>query len=489
MNRLDDSRPIALQLPRDFPTAALLLVGALLAPIEVARADEPAVSLRPVVTGLTSPTCIVNAGDGSGRLFLCEQAGYVIVLTGGAPQAQPFLNITGRTSCCGERGLLSIAFPPGFAASGRFYANYTNNTGDTVISRFHVDAGSSVADPGSEEVILTIEQPYSNHNGGQIAFGPDGYLYVGMGDGGSGGDPGNRAQNPASLLGKMLRIDVESDGVPYAVPPDNPFVSLAGYRPEIWALGLRNPWRFSFDRLTGDLWIGDVGQGTREEIDFQPASSGGGENYGWRIMEGSTCYNPSSCSAAGLVLPVAEYDHGQGCSVTGGHVYRGAAFPRLLGRYFFADLCSGTLWALRRDGGAWATDVALDTPYGITAFGEDAEGELYLADYSGGTIYRIVDGAPGCALGCLATAPSTLPPGAAGTFAAATEAVACSGAVAYQWEFGDGSPPATGAAVTHAYAASGSFEWRLTATATGDAETCEASGVVTVRPRLRRTLR
>ena len=466
-----------------------MLAGALLAPIEVARADEPAVSLRPVVTGLTSPTCIVNAGDGSDRLFLCEQAGYVIALTGGVPQAQPFLNITGRTSCCGERGLLSIAFPPGFAASGRFYANYTNNAGDTVISRFRVDAGSTVADPGSEEVILTIDQPYSNHNGGQIAFGPDGFLYIGTGDGGSGGDPGNRAQNPASLLGKMLRIDVESGGVPYAIPADNPFVSRAGYRPEIWALGLRNPWRFSFDRLTGDLWIGDVGQGSWEEIDFQPASSGGGENYGWRIMEGRFCYNPSSCSAAGLALPVAEYSHTLGCSVTGGHVYRGSENPRLLGRYLYGDLCSGRVWTLRRDGAAWASLQATQTPYGITAFGEDEQGEVYLADYSTGTIYRIIDSAPGCALGCQATAPTTLPPGAAGAFSAATEAVACSGAIAYQWEFGDGSPPAAGAAVSHAYAASGSYEWRVTATATGNTEACEASGVVTVRPRLRRVLR
>jgi glucose/arabinose dehydrogenase len=452
-----------------------------------AAAGQPQVELQPVVAGLHDPVCLTNAGDGSGRVFVCEQNGRVRVVTSGVLQPVPFLDIAARSSCCGERGLLSVAFPPGFASSGRFYVNYTDNSGDTVVSRFRVGADPRTADPDSEEVILRIDQPFSNHNGGQIAFGPDGYLYVGMGDGGSGGDPGNRAQNPADLLGKMLRIDVESGAEPYAVPADNPFAARAGYRPEIWALGLRNPWRFSFDRLTGDLWIGDVGQGSWEEIDFQAASSGGGENYGWRIMEGAHCYNPASCSAAGLALPVTEYDHSQGCSVTGGHVYRGAAFPRLLGRYFFADLCSGTMWTLRRDGGAWATEVALDTPHGITAFGEDEQGELYLADYSDGAIYRVTDTAPGCALGCIATVPATAPPGVAVELAGSAVTASCSEPVTFEWELGDGSPNATGAAVSHAWAAGGTFAWRLVARA-GDAS-CAASGAITVRSRLRRALR
>jgi len=463
------------------------LATALLAAAAAAGAAPPQLALDPLAGGLPSPTCIASAGDGSGRLFVCEQAGYVRILAGGVPVPQPFLDIAARASCCGERGLLSIAFPPGFATSGRFYVNYTDNGGDTVVSRFRVGADPDVADPDSEEILLRVDQPYSNHNGGQLAFGADGYLYVGMGDGGSGGDPGNRAQNPATPLGKMLRIDVESGAVPYAIPPSNPFAARAGFLPEIWALGLRNPWRFSFDRLTGDLWIADVGQGSWEEVDFQPASSGGGENYGWRIMEGGHCYGSASCSDAGLVLPVAEYDHGQGCSVTGGHVYRGSAFPRLLGSYFFGDLCSGRIWSLRRDGLAWAATPELDSGLGITAFGEDDQGELYVADYAGATIYRIVDAAPGCALGCTASGPATVPPGAAATFSASAVASGCAGPFTYEWEFGDGSPPAAGATAGHVWAQGGTFPWRVTVRA--DGTSCTASGAIVVRPRLRRALR
>ena len=466
---------------------AALLTGSMLAVAPPGGADEAQVSLQPVVSGIASPTCIVHAGDGSGRLFLCEQAGYVCVLAGGTLLPKPFLDVAARSSCCGERGLLAIAFPPGFAASGRFYVNYTDNAGDTVVSRFRVSADPDVADPDSEEVVLRIDQPFANHNGGQLAFGADGLLYVGMGDGGSGGDPGNRAQSPSTLLGKMLRIDVESGAVPYAIPASNPFVALAGYRPEIWALGLRNPWRFSFDRLTGDLWIGDVGQGSWEEIDFQAASSGGGENYGWRIMEGGHCYNPTSCSTAGLVPPVVEYSHDLGCSVTGGYVYRGSAFPRLFGSYLFGDLCSGRIGVVRRDGLGWAATQALDTSLGITTFGEDEAGELYLADYSAGVVYRIVDTAPGCALGCSATVPASVAAGAAAAFHAATVTAGCSAPVAYEWDFGDGSPAASGAVTSHAYAASGAFAWRVTARS-GGAE-CNASGAITVRSRLRRALR
>jgi len=451
-------------------------------------ADQPELALEPTQTAFERPVCVANAGDGSGRLFVCEQEGLVVIVHNGKPVLTPFLDISARASCCGERGLLSVAFPPGFAASGRFYVNYTDNLGATVVSRFLVsESDPNQADPDSEEVVLRIEQPYSNHNGGQLAFGPDGFLYVGMGDGGSGGDPGNRAQDPASLLGKMLRIDVESAVVPYAVPPSNPFAGLAGYRGEIWALGLRNPWRFSFDRVAGDLWIADVGQGSWEEIDLQPATSGGGENYGWRIMEGAHCYNPQPCSPAGLVLPVAEYDHGLGCSVTGGHVYRGSAFPCLLGSYLYGDLCSGRIWTLRRVAGAWTATVALDTDLSITTFGEDEDGELHVADYGQGTIYRIVDEAPGCAVGCTATVPETVPLGRAFGLTGEAVTAGCAESPVYEWDFGDGSPAAAGAEVTHAYETAGTHVWRFTV-AVG-AASCEASGTVTVRPRLRRVLR
>ena len=224
---------------------------------------------------------------------MVEQGGRIRIIRNGVLEATPFLDITGRVSCCSERGLLSVAFPPGYAAKGHFYVNYTNKAGNTVVARYRLTTNPDVADPGSEQVVLTVPQPYANHNGGQLAFGPnDGYLYIGMGDGGSGGDPENRAQNPAELLGKLLRINVET-GNPntYTIPASNPFTQTAGYRPEIWALGLRNPWRFAFDRLTHDLYIADVGQDAYEEVDFQPAASTGGENYGWRIMEGLHCYN------------------------------------------------------------------------------------------------------------------------------------------------------------------------------------------------------
>jgi glucose/arabinose dehydrogenase len=343
--------------------------------------------------GLQLPVHIAHAGDGSGRMFVVEQGGRVQLLQAGAPQSPPFLDIASRVSCCGERGLLSMAFPPAFASKGYFYVNYTNTVGDTAIARYRLGTSPHLADPTSEEIILTVRQPFANHNGGQLAFGPDGFLYIGMGDGGSGGDPQNNAQNPASLLGKLLRIDVESGGAPYAVPVSNPFVNTPSVRPEIWALGLRNPWRFSFDRQTGDLYIGDVGQNAYEEVNFQPATSAGGENYGWNLMEGTHCFRSETCNQAGLTLLVAEYTHAQGCSVTGGMVYRGRRFPRLQGIYFYADYCSGRVWGLRHDGSAWQNAVLLETPYTITSFGEDEEGELYLTDYAAGDIYRLADAA------------------------------------------------------------------------------------------------
>lgn len=352
-----------------------------------AAAAPPKLRFTPVATGLNQPVAITSARDGSGRIFITEQAGRVRILRGGQLLPEPFLDLGGRVSCCGERGLLSIAFPLG--TSSRFYANYTDLAGDTVVSRFSVGANPDRALESSEEVILRVPQPFSNHNGGQLAFGPDGYLYIGMGDGGSGGDPGNRAQDPSELLGKMLRIAVENVPLPYAVPPANPFVGVPGYRPEIWALGLRNPWRFAFDRATGDLWIADVGQGSWEEVNFQPAFSPGGENYGWRIREGSHCFDPNPCSAAGLVDPVAEYDHSQGCAVTGGSVYRGVASPTLEGYYFYGDFCSGRIWTLAPPSGPNGSGLAADTNLNISAFGEDDQGELYVADYFAGRVVRI----------------------------------------------------------------------------------------------------
>jgi glucose/arabinose dehydrogenase len=352
----------------------------------------PQLALTPFVAGLRSPVQITHAGDGSKRIFVVQQTGQIRIIQDGALRAEPFLDLADRVSCCGERGLLSVAFPPDYAARGHFYVNYTNRSGDTVVSRFGLTADLDVADSASEEIVLAVQQPFANHNGGQLAFGVnDGYLHIGMGDGGSAGDPENRGQNPAELLGKLLRVDVEAGVSPYAIPAANPFTQTVGYRGEIWALGLRNPWRFAFDRMNGDLYIADVGQNEYEEVDHQPAASGGGENYGWRIMEGTHCYKASDCDSAGLILPVAEYDHSQGCSVTGGVVYRGIQFDRLVGMYLYGDYCSGRIWGLRQTGAGWANQLLLETTFNIAAFGEDEAGEIYVTDYAGGNIYRIVD--------------------------------------------------------------------------------------------------
>lgn len=350
----------------------------------------PAITLTQYVGGLENPTHVTHADDGSRRLFITEKAGQIQVIKNGALLATPLLSITNRVGSSGsEQGLLSVAFPPGYESKGYFYVDYTDTDGNTVVSRFHLTADPDVADSGSEEVVFTQTQPYVNHNGGQLAFGPDGYLYIGMGDGGGAGDPEEHAQDPASLLGKLLRIDVESGATPYGIPPSNPFTQTAGHRAEIWALGLRNPWRFSFDRGTGDLYIGDVGQAQYEEVDFQPASSSGGENYGWNLMEGAHCYPSGPCDQTGLVLPVAEYDHSVGCSVTGGMVYRGSESPSLEGIYFYGDYCSGRIWGLFGDGGRWRQILLLDTNLTITSFGEDEAGNLYVTDFWGGAIYRI----------------------------------------------------------------------------------------------------
>ncbi len=295
-----------------------------------------------VVGGLSGPLDLQSASGERGRLFVVEQAGRIRVIRAGALVAAPFLDLSARISSGGERGLLGLAFHPQFTSNGRFFVNYTDRNGDTHISEFRSTApGGDAADAASEREIMFVRQPFANHNGGGLAFGPDGFLYIGLGDGGSGGDPQGNGQNLGTRLGKLLRIDING-ATPYAVPPDNPFVSRSGALPEIWAYGLRNPWRFSFDRGTGDLYIGDVGQNTLEEIDVGLSSRRGGENYGWNTMEGSRCFNPSSgCNMSGLTLPVIDYGRSDGFSVTGGVVYRGCRMPGLLGTLFLCRLRLG----------------------------------------------------------------------------------------------------------------------------------------------------
>ena len=371
--------------------ALLALLGCSNAPATAPPPTSDTLKLVPVVTsGLSSPVYLTTPTGDTARLFVVEQSGQIRIVQHGQLLPTAFLDIHSRLVSGGEQGLLSVAFHPNYGANGFFYVNYTDLNGDTRVERYTVSAAdSNLADTTTHKLILFVPQPYTNHNGGLVMFGPDGMLYIGMGDGGSGGDPENRAQHPDSLLGKLLRIDVDH-GDPYAIPPNNPFATSGG-APEIWALGLRNPWRFAFDRSAGLLYIGDVGQGAWEEVDVQPASQGG-LNYGWRIMEGAHCYNPTNCSSAGLVLPAVEYDHSNGqCAVIGGFVYRGARFPALAGQYFYADLCAGWVRSFSYAGGAvtgqtsWNLDVSPGTPL---SFGEDARGELYLLT-GGGDVYRI----------------------------------------------------------------------------------------------------
>ena len=348
--------------------------------------EWPRINLR---GGLEMPIQITNAGDGSGRLFVVEQRGRIRIISDGKLLSTPFLDISDQVSCCGERGLLSVVFPPDYAEKRYFYVNYTNTEQDTEVVRYRLSSDPNVGDRDSAETILQIEQPLGSHNGGHMEFGPDGYLYIGIGDGGGEVSEYDRSQDPGILLGKMLRIDVESGVSPYAIPDDNPFVQTAGYRGEIWALGLRNPWGFGFDSLTGDLYIGDVGGGEFEEINHQPASSKGGENYGWAVMEGLRCVVTDSCDSSGLTLPVAGYAHSQGCAVVGGTVYRGSRFISLQGIYFYADLCSGRIWGLRRIGGAWQSVLLYDAPFMISAIGKDEDGNLYVTNYNNGMIFAL----------------------------------------------------------------------------------------------------
>lgn len=355
----------------------LSITIAILSVISLAQEFE----LELFAQGFSSPVGIAHAGDD--RLFVVQQGGQIRILNSdGTINSTPFLNLTSIISSGGERGLLGLAFHPDYATNGRFFVNYTNTSGHTVIARYEVSDDPDVADADGT-ILLTINQPFSNHNGGNIHFGPDGYLWISMGDGGSGGDPNNHGQNINSLLGKMLRIDV--DGETYTSPSDNPFVGTDG-ADEIWAYGLRNAWKFSFDRETGDVWIADVGQNAIEEINRE-SSTEAGLNYGWRCYEGNNTYNTSGCASADtMTFPVATYNHSGGrCSITGGYIYRGALYPNLTGKYFFADYCSGEIGWVDSDDNL---EFLLDVPAFITAFGEDLNGELYVA--GSGKIYKII---------------------------------------------------------------------------------------------------
>jgi glucose/arabinose dehydrogenase len=377
-------------------TAAVLLIAATVTSTSASfTPGVTRIALRPVASGFNDPVFVTGAGDGSGRLFVVEQGGTIRVVKNGTVLPTPFLDVSGSISHGGEQGLLGLAFHPDFSANHKLYVYFTTTSGSIAVNEYRVTTNADQVAPGTGRRIITIAHPnFDNHNGGMLAFGPDRYLYMGTGDGGSGGDPNNNAQNVNSLLGKLLRLSVDSSthGLAYGIPPTNPYVGVAG-RDEIFARGLRNPWRFSFDSLTGDLWIGDVGQNQWEEIDRSMRSSGGGRgaNYGWRVMEGRHCYNATTCSSSGKTLPIVEYSHAEGCSVTGGYVYRGTMQPNLANAYFFADFCSGRIWAVRaNDGSPAARTQVLDTSLMISSFGRDDRGELYVVGWSNGTIYRIV---------------------------------------------------------------------------------------------------
>jgi glucose/arabinose dehydrogenase len=349
----------------------------------------PSLTLVSVATGFTNPLDFQEPADGTGRFFVVEQAGFIRIVENGTLITTPFLDLTARAEAGGEKGLLGLAFHPDFAQNRRFFVNYTRRSAgqlQTVIAEYRASLNNPNAADPSETILLTVNQPFDNHNGGQLAFGPDGFLYIALGDGGSGGDPQGNGQNLNSLLGALLRIDVDSAAPSIAIPPDNPFASVAGLD-EIWAYGLRNPWRFSFDSMTGDLFLADVGQDRFEEVNLIER----GGNYGWNVMEGSSCFSPSSgCNMTGLILPIAEYGRSEGSSVTGGYVYRGALIPGLRGSYVFGDFISGRIWGLTRNtSGDWVRSLLLETGSNISSFGQDRAGEIYVLDYGAGTVRQL----------------------------------------------------------------------------------------------------
>ncbi len=391
-----------------FRSAAVALLAVL---VNQSFAAEPALTTVRVAAGLDAPVFLTAPAGDHHRLFVLEQnLARIRIIKDGVLLPNAFLDVSGVVLTGGERGLLGLAFHPNYASNGRFFIYYTRKPdGAVAVARYVVSANPDVADAASALVLLTQTKSFDNHNGGTCAFGPDGMLYLGLGDGGSANDPNCNAQNLSTLLGKMLRIDVDSAS-PYAIPPTNPFVGTLGARGEIWARGMRNPYRFTFDRGTGELWIGDVGQGAREEVDVQSASSVGGENYGWKMVEGTKCNSSSACptgtptcTSSVLTAPVWEYSHGSGdCAIIGGAVYRGCAIPGLQGAYFFADYCSARIWSLRWSGGAVSNVIDRTAelhPAGglsidlVSGFGEDADGELYILDL-GGEVFRVVANAP-----------------------------------------------------------------------------------------------
>lgn len=373
----------------------LLLTGAFF--IISGMAQAPVLSYSPVVGGLSLPVEVVNAGDGTNRLFIVEQNGLIKIYNGSSLLPTPFLNLTTLTAASGERGLLSMAFHPNYTVNGYFFVYYTNSAGDITIARYQVSAGDpNQANAASGVVLMNIPKPFANHNGGHLAFGPEGYLYFGTGDGGSGGDPNNFAQNGNSLLGKMIRIDVNNFSTPpyYYVPADNPYTSDPNVLDEIWAIGVRNPWRWSFDRLNGDMWIGDVGQSAREEINYRAAGTTGGINYGWRCYEGTLPYNTVGCAAQNTyVSPIFDYPRNGvtgGFSVTGGYVYRGSEFATLYGYYICADYVSGNTWLINPAGaGTWNTTLQAGLPGSVSGFGEAENGTLYAVARNSGIVYKV----------------------------------------------------------------------------------------------------
>jgi glucose/arabinose dehydrogenase len=358
-------------------------------------AGTPPLTTRRVAQGFSKPLDLQSVPGDRSRLFVVEQPGRIRIVRSGNVLSTPFLDVSARVGSSGdEQGLLGLAFHPRYSENGRFFVNYTDRGGDTHIAEFRVSSNPDVADPDSERLLLFVDQPFSNHNGGGLAFGPDGFLYIGLGDGGSGGDPQGNGQNLGTPLGKLLRIDVDR-GSPFTVPSDNPFASRPGAFGPIWAYGLRNPWRFAFDRANGNLLIADVGQNAWEEVDLGSSSRRGGENYGWNVTEGNHCFRPASgCSSSGLTLPIFEYDHNQGCSITGGVVYRGCRMPGYQGTYFFSDYCTSFIKSFRIENGAavdvrdWTSSLGrgLDN---VTSFGTDADGEVYIVDRDG-EVYQIV---------------------------------------------------------------------------------------------------